>query len=123
MKLSKSNSFVKSGSINNGSSGNIPLAEKSTSTSLVWDPAKTGGGITITENGTQCFLKEQSYLFRTTLANQGFTSGVHYWEILADARTENELKIGVTSNKDFDYNSAFCDHSFGFAYYGTSLIS
>ena len=45
-------------------------------------------------------------------------SGVHYWEIIADDRTENELKIGVTTKKDFNYNSAFCDYEFGFAYYG-----
>lgn len=71
--------------VSGGSSGSIPI--NPTGNNLVWDPAKTGGGIAITENGVQCFLKEQAYLFRTTLANQGFTSGVHYWEILADSRT------------------------------------
>lgn len=63
-----------------------PVAQ---STSMVWDPSKSGGGIAITENGTQCFLKEQAYLFRTSITNNGFTSGIHYWEILADGRTEN----------------------------------
>lgn len=58
-------------------------------TSIAWDPTKTGGGIQLSEGGVHCFLKEQSYLFRTTIGNQGFTSGVHYWEILADNRTEN----------------------------------
>lgn len=63
-----------------GSSGNISIVNNSLIVSAVgWDPIKAGGGITITENGIQCFLKEQSYLFRTTLAVQGFTSGVHYW--------------------------------------------
>jgi len=53
----------------------------------------------LTESNTACFLKEQGYLFRTTIANNGFNGGIHYWEILADNRTENELKIGVaTSN-------------------------
>ena len=28
------------------------------------------------------------------------------------------MKIGVTSSKKFDLNSAFCDHPFGWAYYG-----
>lgn len=28
------------------------------------------------------------------------------------------MKIGVTSAKNFDFNSAFCDHPFGWAYYG-----
>jgi hypothetical protein len=49
-------------------------------------------------------------------------SGVHYWEIIADSRTENELKIGVTTSKEFDLNSAFCDHAFGFAYYGLGQL-
>jgi hypothetical protein len=63
------------------SSSSRPISSLSVSSAskLVWDPSKTGGGISITENGTQCFLKEQAYLFRTTIANQGFTSGIHYW--------------------------------------------
>ena len=85
---------------------------------LTWDPSKTGGSIQLTEGNSRCFLKEQSYLFRTTMTGQGFMSGVHYWEILTDNRTENELKIGVSLSNSFDFNSAFCDHSFGFAYYG-----
>lgn len=90
------------------------------SVQLAWDSTKSSGTIQLTEGNTHCFLKEQSYLFRTTIANYGFTSGVHYWEILADGRTENELKIGVTGSTSFDFNSAFCDHPFGFAYYGKS---
>lgn len=34
-------------------------------------------------------------MFRTVIAKEPFMSGVHYWEIEADNRTENELKIGV----------------------------
>jgi len=30
------------------------------------------------------------------IANKPFLSGKHYWEIIADARTEHELKIGVS---------------------------
>lgn len=77
----------------------------------------------ITENGTICFLKQQSYLFRSSLSKDGLYSGIHYWQIIADNRTENELKIGVSTKKDFDYNSAFCDHPFGFAYYGISSFN
>lgn len=43
----------------------------------------------LSEGNTNVFLKEQAYLFRTAIANVGFTSGVHYWEIIADGRTEN----------------------------------
>ena len=61
-------------------------------------------------------------MFRSAVSNFGFTSGINYWEIIADSRTENELKIGVSLSRDFDMNSAFCDHSFGFAYYGKFLL-
>jgi len=44
--------------------------------------------------------------------------GVHYWEIIADARTEHELKIGVTLQQTFCMSNAFCDYEFGYAYYG-----
>jgi hypothetical protein len=30
---------------------------------------------------------------------------VHYWEIIADRRTENELKIGITKNINFNYDT------------------
>lgn len=50
------------------------------------------------------------------------TSGIYYWEIIADNRTENELKIGVSTVRDFDLNSAFCDHPFGYAYYGLGQL-
>ena len=45
-------------------------------------------------------------------------NGCHYWEIMADERTENELKIGVATKRDFNYNTAFCDFEYGWAYYG-----
>ena len=57
------------------------------------------------------------------IAKEGFTEGTHYWEIVADARTENELKIGVIKSKDIDYeNTAFCDYSCGWAYYATGQL-
>lgn len=46
------------------------------------------------------------------------TGGINYFEIHADPNTENELKIGITTKKDFNYNSAFCDFDYGYAYYG-----
>ena len=44
--------------------------------------------------------------------------GMHYWEIIADERTDNELKIGISTKLDFNYNTAFCDYDFGYAFYG-----
>lgn len=89
---------------------------------LLWDTTAFGTGIVVSDGNTSVFLKEQAYVFRTIVANIGFSSGVHYWEIIADGRTENEIKIGITSSKSFDFNSAFCDHPFGWAYYGTPLL-
>lgn len=61
-------------------------------------------------------------MFRTAIAENGFTGGVNYWEIVADERTENELKIGVSSKRDFNYNTAFCDFEYGWAYYGLGQL-
>jgi len=47
-------------------------------------------------------LAEPKYLFRSVIANRPFSDGVHYWEIIADARTEHELKIGVTTQQTFN---------------------
>lgn len=55
------------------------------------------------------FLKESAYMFRTVLGDTAMYGGIHYWEIVADARTENELKIGLATKRDFNYNSAFCE--------------
>jgi len=50
------------------------------------------------------WLKEPAYMFRTIIADTPFMSGLHYWEIIADDRTENELKIGVACKQEFNYN-------------------
>ena len=48
--------------------------------------------------------------------------GIHYWEIIADERTDNELKIGISTKLDFNYNTAFCDYDFGYAFYGIGYL-
>ena len=73
----------------------------------------------MTANFRHVFLSEDTYLFRTSIANQTFNEGCHYWEIVADARTENELKIGVTKNINIDLKTSFSDYSSGWAYYAT----
>lgn len=77
-----------------------------------------GSGIHIQDNDTRILLKETAYMFRSAVATHGFMGGINYWEIEADDRTENELKIGVTTQRDFNYNTAFCDFEYGWAYYG-----
>lgn len=82
----------------------VPLPYPS-SNSFKWDPDSCASGIVLSEENNACFLQEGGYCFRTVLANIGFTSGVHYWEIHADPRTENELKIGVSNRKGFNLNT------------------
>ena len=48
--------------------------------------------------------------------------GKHYWEVVADARTEHELKIGVATQQTFSPNTAFCDFEFGFGFYGLGQL-
>jgi hypothetical protein len=43
------------------------------------------------------YLKEDDYVFRTVYSNTEVTEGIHYWEIIADARSEHELKIGISA--------------------------
>lgn len=70
-----------------------------------WDQYKKGIGIQIFNNSESLFLNETCYAFRSIVANQPFLNGVHYWEIIADRRTENELKIGITKNINFNYDT------------------
>jgi len=90
--------------------------------SFKWDSKFVGTNILLAENGTQAYLKEAGYIFKTVLGDQSFNGGIHYWEIHADPRTENELKIGVSVKKDFEPNTAFCDFDYGFAYYGLGQL-
>lgn len=61
-------------------------------------------------------------MFKSVVADYPMMNGCHYWEILADGKTENELKIGVSTKKDFNYNTAFCDSDHGFAFYGLGQL-
>jgi hypothetical protein len=64
---------------------------------FAWDPDNSSKEITFSPDLRHIFLLESSYLFRTAISNRPFMDGVHYWEIIADSRTEHELKIGVTT--------------------------
>jgi len=83
-----------------------------------WDVNKAGSGIQVSDQGKAVFLKESQYLFRTIIGNKPVYSGIAYWEIWADNRTDNELKIGVCNKNDFNMNTSFSDFDFGFAFYG-----
>ena len=56
------------------------------------------------------------------ISNRPLTSGVHYWELEIDGRTDNEMKIGVTVDPTFDKNTAFCDSPNGFGFYSIGQL-
>ena len=62
-----------------------------------WDPETSSKEISFSPDFRHAFLYEPNYFFRTIIANRPFTGGIHYFEIIADSRTEHELKIGVTT--------------------------
>lgn len=87
-----------------------------------WDDTKVSDNVEITAENRCAFLKEDTYLFRSVVADTAFNDGIHYWEIVADSRTDNELKVGVTKNPDFDLKTSFSDYTFGWAFYGVGQL-
>jgi len=61
-----------------------------------WDPSNSSKELHFSTDARHAFLFEANYLFRTIIGARPFMDGVHYWEIVADSRTEHELKIGVS---------------------------
>ena len=61
-----------------------------------WDSSNSSKEVHFSADCRHAFLFEANYLFRTIIGNRPFMDGVHYWEIVADSRTEHELKIGVS---------------------------
>lgn len=76
-----------------------------------------GMGMQVNQEGRTVMLRESSYVFRSITTTHPLPAGEHYWEIHISDTTENELKIGITANKAFNMDSAFCDYSFGFGFY------
>jgi hypothetical protein len=87
-------------------------------TKFKWDSQYSSEVVEITAENRCVFLSEDTYLFRSVVSDTKLESGLHYWELIADSRTENELKIGVTKNREFDSKTSFSDYSFGWAFYG-----
>lgn len=87
-----------------------------------WDPNCCSDEIELTAENRTAFLEEDTYFFRSIIADTSFDGGYHYWEIIADSRSDNELKIGVTKNKDFDMKTSFSNYSTGWAFYGIGQL-
>lgn len=56
---------------------------------LAWDQKNSGLGLQFENGGKLVMLKEPAYVFRTAIGSVGVNSGLHYWEIIPDLRTEN----------------------------------
>ena len=63
-----------------------------------WDFNLLPKEVKISADRRGIYLKEDDYVFRTVYGNIGFQEGIHYWEIVADSRSEHELKIGVSAS-------------------------
>lgn len=82
-----------------------------TKTHFRWDPNYAACNIEVSGDRRYIFLKEDTYQFRSIVADTGFERGLHYWELVADYKTDNELKVGVTKNREFDVQAtAFSDY-------------
>lgn len=51
-----------------------------------WDESTLPKEVKITSDKRSLYLQEDDYLFRTVYASIGFNEGIHYWEIIADAK-------------------------------------
>ena len=87
-----------------------------------WDPQNSSKEVHFSTDFRHVFLFESNYLFRSIIGSRPFMDGSHYWEIVADARTEHELKVGVTLRQKFSVTNSFCDYDFGFGFYGNGEL-
>lgn len=86
-----------------------PMSQKSVGkngiVNFCWDPEARSENIKLSDSNMKCFLMEPGYCFRSVVGTTGIMSGIAYWELESDHRTENELKIGVVDIKPFNYNT------------------
>jgi hypothetical protein len=50
------------------------------------------------------------------ISSTSFSFGIQYWEFLL-LNVKNPVKIGVTTDKNIDLSTAFCDHPSGFGFF------
>jgi E3 ubiquitin-protein ligase NRDP1 len=78
--------------------------------------------LSVSADRRSLYLKEDDYFFRTFFSDKPLMEGIHFWEIIADARTEHELKIGISKSIECDQRTAFCDYDFGWAFFGVGQL-
>ena len=82
-----------------------------------WNPEILPKEIKLSSENRSFYLKEDDYVFRTAYGSLPLNEGIFYWEIIADSRSEHELKIGVSSSNTIQ-KTAFSDYSTGWAFFG-----
>ena len=87
---------------------------------MVWDPVFKASFITATGDRIKTQNAPLSS-FASAVTETGFKSGEHYWEVL-DIANESLMKVGITTTKHFDYNSAFSDFPTGYAFYALGQL-
>jgi len=55
-----------------------------------WDISSMPKEVKYSHDKRSIYLKEDDYVFRTVYGNIPLNEGIHYWEIIADARSEHE---------------------------------
>ena len=55
-----------------------------------WDISSMPKEVKYSHDKRSIYLKEDDYVFRTVYGNIPLSEGIHYWEIIADARSEHE---------------------------------
>jgi hypothetical protein len=85
---------------------------------FTWDKENSSPAISLSKDIRSASLYESEYQYRNMYGNYGFKSGIHYWEIIIDSRSQNEIKLGVASELRPYSGSAFCDFKTGWGFYG-----
>ena len=67
-------------------------------TVFTWDSEILPKEIKLSPDKRSFYLKEDDYVFRTAYGSYPLMEGIHYWEVVADSRSEHELKIGVSGS-------------------------
>jgi len=87
-----------------------------------WDKEFMPEQVTCSPDFRQIYLTEEEYVFRTVYGAKGLTEGIHYWEIIADARSEHEIKTGISSKRNINEKASFSDFEHGWAFFGIGAL-
>ena len=85
---------------------------------FTWDTSSAPPSVMFFAEKRVALLNDAEFVYRNVFGSNGFISGSHYWEIIIDSMTQNELKIGVSKERSNLISGAFSDNISGYGYYG-----